>query len=725
MEIDSAGKTGPGPGKTALKRGKMNIINYLQPENLIALYIVYALWIIFSLWLGNLIYSCLFIARQRKLIRQCSDVDGLANEMAKILRIGEEEEEQKPKRGRRKKKDETEESVDWTARLKEGKKAFLAFCSKKNLREKNIVNRHIKAIFEAGLQDSRLDVGELLKHSNSELFRGNSLLKSMLASFIVLGLLGTLVGLADSLAGLSPVLGKNAVGQTSEELSSGLSLLFGHLKSAFAPSIWGVGLTVLGVILFSLYLHLFCHPLKNILEHTTLVTWVPKLYLTTSQRLLGTLKSGEEQIQKNIEGISNLVKAGDTIKDNAVELSENLEKSNDTLVAMIDSASGMKAFTDSFVTGVDKLSSFQTELTKLYDQMAEDSDHFQMRIRKSIESSQAFQNKAAETFAIQNKQLQESYENLKDLAERNDRMINKVGEPIVKGLDDIEHKLAVGLDDISKRFDTFDVPIRKASDKMAISVENFDKRTQDFKNEINKDLNQLFDRVEAYSNRLSDANLSQAEYAKVLAENASALGGKIESLDSSFKNFAQFIQAEKEETGKLMKTFTEDLKEEFTQQNRENNKNVEKLFNRFENYDDELTAARRDQVKYAETLDQKLTSLTETLVSLEKGIQTLEKVFQQRDESMERLQALGALSDQMGGLVHHLRTSSKMQEDQNKVMGRRLDQMTEAVNALAKGLSEKGGMKVPKIITDDKTLTTGVKQRGFWAWLRGLFRRRR
>ena len=79
------------------------------------------------------------------------------------------------------------------------------------------VTKHLKAIFLAGWNESRLEVGELINHTTSNLFRWNNLFRSVLAVFIVIGLLGTLFGLADSLVELSPALKANAETQTLTE----------------------------------------------------------------------------------------------------------------------------------------------------------------------------------------------------------------------------------------------------------------------------------------------------------------------------------------------------------------------------------------------------------------------------------------------------------------------------------------------------------------------------
>src|SRR5258705_483725 len=103
------------------------------------------------------------------------------------------------------------------------------------LKKDGPVALHLRAIFEAGWNESQLDVRALIQNTSNVFLRGNNLHRSLLSTFIVLGLLGTLFGLADALSSLD-VLTKNGE-LNSAELNAGLKILLGSLKSAFAPSI--------------------------------------------------------------------------------------------------------------------------------------------------------------------------------------------------------------------------------------------------------------------------------------------------------------------------------------------------------------------------------------------------------------------------------------------------------------------------------------------------------
>lgn len=708
----------------------MNILDYLKPDNPLALGIVKILLAIFLFWMAYFLYQLFSLIIQKKNILKCSDVDGLADELLEI--VNQEEEKNQEKNTDEKKSTGIKEEVEL---MEKGEKAFSKFCRGKNIKEKGVVIGHLKTIFEAGIRESRLDVGELIKHTNNRLFRGNTLLKSLLASFIVLGLLGTLVGLADSLAGLTPVLGTGAAEKTSADLSSGLSALFTHLKTAFAPSIWGVFLTVFGVVFFSFYLRGICYPVKKEIENHTLTIWVPKLFLSTTQRLVGTFRAGEKQLRESMEAIKDLAKAegvGEAVKD----LQKNLKESNETLEKLSESAGEMKDFTGEFVEGAKKLSSFKDELQALYNQMQEGSEALKQNVQKSIEDSQEFQKRADETFKKQNEQLEESYRNLSSyeaayveerkkidaklkevldsarnaydkLSERNVDVLGALGKPMAEKLQEIRHSLDVELSEITRKFDAFDVPIRKAADKIEMTVESFNSRTKvvtdemrrefsEQNNKISENLDTLFSKVDNYADQLSETNRNQAKHSEILGTNVSLLSGNIEKLDGSFNAFDEFTKAERGKLDKRIIELTEKLHKEFVRQNKDTNENLESLFKKFEKYDSQLMETNKLQAEQAKTLGKDLSTFSDSIGTLEKSIDSLGKITERRDDTLEKLRPLSDVADKMGTLVQQLRNSSLMQEKQNREMAKKMDNMANAVQLLARGISEQGGIKLPK-----------------------------
>lgn len=107
--------------------------------------------------------------------------------------------------------------------------------------EKNDANamafEHLKTIFDAGRKSSRLDADLLVKNTIDKICTNVDTIKSCISVFLVIGILGTLIGLGISIGsfnGDSFIINVQA-NNTAKELSK----LFGNLRGAFAPSMWG------------------------------------------------------------------------------------------------------------------------------------------------------------------------------------------------------------------------------------------------------------------------------------------------------------------------------------------------------------------------------------------------------------------------------------------------------------------------------------------------------
>ena len=93
----------------------------------------------------------------------------------------------------------------------------------------------------------RLDIRELLAHTERSISGSDAARRSFLSVFLIVGLLGTLFGLADSILALLKLLQQNA------DAGSNLIALLGALKGAFAPSISGVLTSILGTVAYAVY----------------------------------------------------------------------------------------------------------------------------------------------------------------------------------------------------------------------------------------------------------------------------------------------------------------------------------------------------------------------------------------------------------------------------------------------------------------------------------------
>ena len=344
---------------------------YLFPTNLIALGILTFLTTFFFYWFIELIKYWRWLRTERKQIENKQNVQPLVTARQERDR-GREDNDQKTN----------------------PENTFSKFCTEGSLDRESPIAKHLNAIFLAGWDESRLEVGELINHTTSELFKRNSLFRSVLAVFIVIGLFGTLFGLADSLTGLFPALKASVASETStensERMTQALGILLEGMKGALAPSICGIFFTILGVILYGTYLQFACHPIKAALERLTLTVWVPQLYPTTSQKLVQTLQQSESQMRQGFETAAQFSEAVGTVQSNINEFNEGLTQARAITQPLSDSVTqinraalaistaadalnigfteNLDTFSKKFASSVTHLTGFQDEIRNLHQQ---------------------------------------------------------------------------------------------------------------------------------------------------------------------------------------------------------------------------------------------------------------------------------------------------------------------------------------------------------------------
>ena len=350
---------------------------YLFPTNLIALGILTFLTTFFLYWFIELIRHWRWLRIERKQIENKQNIQPLVTARQERDR-GREDNDQKTN----------------------PENTFSKFCTEGSLDRGSPIAKHLNAIFLAGWDESRLEVGELINHTTSELFKRNSLFRSVLAVFIVIGLFGTLFGLADSLTGLFPALEASVASETStensERMTQALGILLEGMKGALAPSICGIFFTILGVIFYGAYLQFACHPIKAVLERLTLTVWVPQLYPTTSQKLTQTLQQSESQMQKGFQIAAEFSESVQKVHGNIDEFNGSLRQASAITQPLSDSVTqinkaaldistaadvlntslteSLDKFSREFTSSVTHLTGFQDEIRNLHEQFREEAN---------------------------------------------------------------------------------------------------------------------------------------------------------------------------------------------------------------------------------------------------------------------------------------------------------------------------------------------------------------
>jgi hypothetical protein len=258
------------------------MIDYFQPDNPIAAMVVLALWAGFAAWLLTLVYDMARIGRAAQIMRSLT---------AAIPDLHAQQNDWRQQSGHNSPRQVFRET------LPDG------------VSHSHPLARHLESIFSAGCHESRLDVGELLRTTEHRFPEGDSVRRNFLSLFLVVGLLGTLFGLADSILSLLRLM------ETDSDVSRNLAALLGSLKGAFAPSISGVLASVVGTVVYSVYHKVAVAPLVDALRTNTLDIWVPALYPTTGQ-------IAAEAAQKSMEAASKVAAFAQSIEQDSSRLRE-------------------------------------------------------------------------------------------------------------------------------------------------------------------------------------------------------------------------------------------------------------------------------------------------------------------------------------------------------------------------------------------------------------------
>jgi archaellum component FlaC len=538
----------------------MNLLHYFWPDNIISRALVLVLFSTFGYWIW---YFIKLFNKFRKLSRQldsCRDVTILKNTQYKLLNTINQTDKKKNNSS------ELEPTLDRNT-------LFEQFCIENGIVGTPIAG-HLKTIYDAGFTDNRLEIGKLLKSTTNALFHENNFLRGILSSFIILGLLGTLFGLANSLAQLpiKELIEAQQAGQANAQINidviKGLGGLLSQLKAAFAPSICGVLFTVIGMFLFVLYTHFICTPLKSMVDYLTINVWVPQLFPATTQRLIETLQLSEDQLHKSFDAAEKVAEFAEGIDGRVGVFQRNLDLTNRSMEVLTGSATGIGKVVQTFSQSVNELTSFQQDIKVLYNQLIQESATFRQSVTATLDASVAFQKNSINghnqqvqtllqeldsyesTYINKRQQIEIKIEEVLNVAREafaatssKDRLfLEETGQLLVHKLDEnlgeIGNKLNKGLTEIQTRFSSFDVPIQHASKQIEGSLETVVRRTETIVRELQSTYNSS---IEEMDKRLTTLI---SEYTVRLLQNNQSQQGNLNALNSTLDKLINAITLE-------------------------------------------------------------------------------------------------------------------------------------------------------------------------------------
>ena len=618
---------------------------YLFPTNLIALGILTFLTTFFLYWFIALIRYWRWLRTERRQIENKQNVQSLVTARQERDR-GREDNDQKFN----------------------PENTFSEFCTEGSLDRESPIAKHLNAIFLAGWDESRLEVGELINHTTSELFKRNSLFRSVLAVFIVIGLFGTLFGLADSLTGLFPALKASMASETStensERMTQALGILLEGMKGALAPSICGIFFTILGVIFYGAYLQFACHPIKAVLERLTLTVWVPQLYPTTSQNLIQTLQKSEEQMRSGYQTAAQVHELVENVQGNISEFNENLKRANAITKPLSDSATqinkaasdistaanmlntgfteSLDKFSQEFSSSVTHLTGFQDEIRNLHQafqkdanqklddqtQKLDDQTQNLVKVLDTLKSSEDAYMESREQIDKTLKQfIKAATEENTSIHERNREWFENINADNHQRFSEMHSQLKTDLTEVQQ---TLGNELKALTNGLATNLENVQKV-------LNEGLKDLNNRLEDFDTPLRE---TVEEIKRIFDEQLGTLNKRLENFDAPIQKAADQIRGTFQGLVTQMRTIVGDLQREIKEQNEkyeEQLTGVKSLNESIKNLLTQLDESSKNQKEAVNTLNTNVGGLTTDIHSLDTAIKSF------TSDSGDISQSIGAI----------------------------------------------------------------------------------
>ena len=470
--------------------------------------------------------------------------------------------------------------------------AFNAFETKYAMNESNeAVFEHLRAIYDAGRKSSRLDADLLVKNTIDKVCANVDSIKTCISVFLVIGILGTLVGLGLSIASFN---GDSFIITAQNNNSAAeLSKLFGNLRGAFAPSMWGVSCTILYVLLYTFFIQeRGINKLTDKLTITTIKVWLPSLYPTDFQK-------GENTMVQLKETINN----AEAINDGTNDLLNNLNSANNTVSALTGVSDVLNTTIDKFEENGSKVEALVDSIKQLQEQLKENNKNYYSFTTNLLSSVQNLQNEhqkqlldasasVHKNFDEQNKQLtqmlqtlqaydksfassQEKFDksfnealvknlqiandmqgSINEISQRNQELTEVIGNPIVSHLQEMSGELTDNLTNLTERLQKLTVAIDRIDNPLQKTAGDIQKMFGDMmrrQNEVFLKAKGEFSKEELAS-LLSNANSNVSQddatqkeilkYLKEIAENNNSLSSVDEddnSVIGTLKRYLPFI----------------------------------------------------------------------------------------------------------------------------------------------------------------------------------------
>jgi methyl-accepting chemotaxis protein len=316
-------------------------------------------------------------------------------------------------------------------------------------------------------------------------------LKTLASSFIIMGLLGTFFGIAESFAQLSSI--ANIPGKISPTvtLSTSIQQLLIHLRSSFAPSIWGIVLT-----LISIYF------LNSLYEKYSKARLEISRALKPEEKINQAVKTLDESI-KILEKILDDVKSAttenyETLKNSMGELVKNIHEFNEQLKP---SSEQLKNFNE-IVKNQNELAKSINKTSEKFEQLSSSLNDINLKWDETLNKWENISQIAEEKYEKLNEPLEKILHQINDMSSTLNNLKEELKETIDKLNEEIRRipgSIESVRSDILNSFKGLEAPLDKSFNNFIKFGEKITETITDIKAITNE-----FKKYQAIVNKIVD-----------------------------------------------------------------------------------------------------------------------------------------------------------------------------------------------------------------------------
>ena len=389
---------------------------------------------------------------------------------------------------------------------------------------------HLNTMRAAKARGKSFDTEILVDKTIEKIFAGTETITATITLYLVMGILGTLFGLASSL----DTFGSSGI-ITSDGKMKDLAPLYRELRSAFAPSINGVLATIISVLAYTHFILEKCiNTLNQKLTVVTIKKWVPVLFPSESEESVrqineaidhanrisenyGEMNNGLENVVTKLseanESVSQIITASEALKDTAVTFKDGAEIIG-TLTASVKNLSTQseelrQAVTSTVNQAIQNAAVLHKNsidmLAGSVNTIVGDSQNVVKVELEELQNNFATQKQQLDTmvhtlklydahFMELNKQIQDSLvdsckkitvvtEQLNDVQrvinEKDQKIITTVGQPLQEKLELLEKNITMELGKIATRIGNLQNPMSEAAEKIQQMFYNMEQENED------------------------------------------------------------------------------------------------------------------------------------------------------------------------------------------------------------------------------------------------------